>query len=112
MALQPIGQIGPASPLRPGEGTGALPNGAGKEPAPAQDQLTLSDRAKAAAEAARKQAPLPRFGQFQLGGPAPLAFGPDQNASALTKIPDDGYRKPVEGVDLGHQPTRGINLLA
>ena len=120
MVVQPIHTITPASPQREAEGlrpVGTEPAPLGKKPnasslpEPAEDPLTLSDKAKAALAAARKREPLPRVGHFQLGGAEPLAFGPDQFASALTKTTEGGYRKPTEGVDLGHQPVRGLNLL-
>jgi len=83
------------------------------EAAKAEDQLELSTRAQ---ELSRKQSAsqkkLPAFGKFQLGGPEPLPFGPDLNANILNRIPGDGVEEPAHGVQLGHQPMRGLNILA
>lgn len=83
------------------------------EAAKAEDQLELSPRAL---ELSRRQSAaakkLPAFGKFQLGGPEPLPFGPDLNANILNRIPGDGVEEPTYGVQLGHHPARGLNILA
>lgn len=71
-----------------------------------QDRVELSAQAQEAKKA------LPAFGRFDLGGAEPLPFGPDLNASILNRIPGDGFREPQHGVELGHQPVRGLNILA
>lgn len=78
-----------------------------------EDRLELSSKAK---EIGKKQISvskaLPPFGRFHLGGPEPLPFGPDLNANILNRIPGDGIKTPAEGVQLGHHPARGLNILA
>jgi len=78
-----------------------------------EDPLELSPLAQ---ELSRKSSAsskrLPAFGTFQLGGPEPLPFGPDLNASILNRIPGDGIEARPEGVQLGHKPARGLNILA
>ena len=79
----------------------------------AEDQLELSPLAR---ELSRKPSAspkkLPAFGQFQLGGPELLPFGPDLNANILNRIPGDGVEEPTHGVQVGHKPARGLNILA
>lgn len=68
--------------------------------------------ARPAEPPAEAPAALPAFGHFHLGAREALPFGPDQEASALTRIPGDGVRTVQGGVDLGHRPARGLNILA
>jgi len=78
-----------------------------------EDRLELSQQAKALArKEAKAPKPLPAFGRFEAGGPEPLPFGPDLKANILSRIPGDGIETPPEGVQLGHQPARGLNILA
>jgi hypothetical protein len=78
-----------------------------------EDDLELSSRALELSRQRTVSAePRPVFGRFQLGGPEPLPFGPDLNASILNRIPGEGIRTPANGVQLGHQPARGLNILA
>ena len=74
-------------------------------------QISQAGRDQAKAQDA-PAAPLPAFGRFQLGAREPLAFGPDLNASALNRIPGDGVQAAPNGVQFGHQPARGLNILA
>ena len=77
------------------------------------DSLKISQAGRDQAKAQEAPAaPLPAFGRFQLGAREPLAFGPDLNASALNRIPGDRGQAAQNGVQLGHQPARGLNILA
>jgi hypothetical protein len=77
------------------------------------DRLELSAVAKGIGKK-QTTAPkaLPVFGRIELGGPEPLPFGPDLKVSILNRIPGDGFETPPDGVQLGHQPARGLNILA
>ncbi len=81
-----------------------------------EDQALVRGRAQEGKAPAGKEPqappPLSAFGHFHLGVPDSLPFGPDQEASALVRIPGDGVRSVRGGVDLGHRPAWGLNILA
>ena len=110
--LQASGGI-QATAWRPGAAVGKSSEPESLASAGTEDRLEISARGRALAAAPpQASAPLPVFGRFELGGAEPLPFGPDQNATILNSIPGQGYRQPANGVDLGHQPARGLNILA
>jgi hypothetical protein len=83
-----------------------------KRPEP-QDSLNLSETGlDLARKETRPVVPLPAFGRLRLGGQEPLPFGPNQDANALNRIAGDGVQTTAKGVELGHRPARGLNILA
>ena len=113
MPVTPVQPVA-LSPVRPQDGTPAGSAALARPRKKAQDVGAIGKQAQDGTGKAVETAPAaPQvYGRFKIGDPGLLAFGPDQNASALNRIPGDGFAAPVNGVDLGHQPTRGLNILA
>jgi hypothetical protein len=117
----------PVTPIKPVVLTAILPQEATKYSGPdpgyaaqvrarqragEKDTVVLSPQALAAGAKGTETAAAQTYGRFKLGDTGFLPFGPNQDANALNRIPGDGYQAPAEGVQFGHRPARGLNILA